>query len=334
MKKTCLSLLVFLFLTTGCINRQEKQNDVIETKKETDDFTEQEGDKEMIEQTGFTSAVPSEYLRQNEHGGTVYQLTYQSKDYAGNNSDIEKVAYVYTPYSYDESKKYDILYLMHGWGGQAGEYFFIGNGMIKNMLDNMMEKGEIKEMIVVSATFYNQNSSTDFSSSVNELRAFHNDFENNLMPTVESQFSTYAESVSDEDLRASRDHRAFGGFSLGSVTTWLQFCYDSDYIRYYLPMSGSSWYYGGYGNFQIERNVDFIEQLVTDNNLNERGYFIYHAVGTNDAVKIQSVDMADEMLTRDIFTPEHYVFYQKQNGNHDHNAVMEYMYNALPLFFE
>ena len=67
--------------------------------------------------------------------------------------------------------------------------------------------------------------------------------------------------------KASRDHRIFGGFSLGSVTTWLEFCYDYDYIKYFIPMSGSSWYYGGYGDFQIERNVDFIEQLVKDNEL-------------------------------------------------------------------
>ena len=99
-------------------------------------------------------------------------------------------------------------------------------------------------------------------------------------------------------------------------------------------MSGSSWYYGTYGDFQIERNVDFIEQLVKDNDLGERGYFIYHAVGTNDTVKTQSIDMADEMLTREIFTPEHYVFYLKDGGYHDHSAVQEYLYNALPLFFK
>ena len=96
-------------------------------------------------------------------------------------------------------------------------------------------------------------------------------------------------------MKASRDHRAFSGFSLGSVTTWLQFCYDYDYLRYFLPMSGSCWYYGTYGDFQIEKNVDFIEQLVKDNDLENRGYFIYHAVGTNDSVKSQSLDMADEM---------------------------------------
>ena len=153
------------------------------------------------------------------------------------------------------------------------------------------------------------------------------------MPTVEGKFHTYAASTSDEDLKASRDHRAFGGFSLGSVTTWLEFCHDTDYIRYFLPMSGSSWYYGTYGDFQIERNVDFIEQLVQDNDLDERGYFIYHAVGTRDSVKSQSLMMADEILSRELFTPEHYVFYQKDGGYHDFNAVQEYLYNALPLFF-
>jgi endo-1,4-beta-xylanase len=112
------------------------------------------------------------------------------------------------------------------------------------MFDHLIENGEIPPVIIVSATFYNKNSNTDFSSSIAEFRQFHRDFEENLMPAVEGRFHTYAKSVSDEDLKASRDHRAFGGFSLGSVTTWLQFCYDTDYIRYFLPMSGSCWYYG------------------------------------------------------------------------------------------
>ena len=97
-------------------------------------------------------------------------------------------------------------------------------------------------------------------------------------------------------------------------------------------MSGSCWYYGTYGDFQIEKNVDLIEQLVNDKNLDERGYFIYPAVGTEDAVKYQSEEMAKEMLSRDAFTPEHYVFYQKDGGLHDLDAVQEYLYNALPLF--
>ncbi|WP_407384278.1 dockerin type I domain-containing protein [Ruminococcus sp.] len=287
-----------------------------------------------LEQTGMTDPVPSTYLSAAQHGGSVQRIEYDSMDYAGSGDPVKKQAYVYLPYGYDEADsdtRYNILYLMHGWGGHAGEYFEYAN--IKNIFDNMIANGDIEPMIVVSATFYHENSSTDFGSSEDALRAFHNDFEKHLMPAVEGQFHTYAKSTFDEDLKASRDHRAFGGFSLGSVTTWLQFCYDYDYIRYFLPMSGSSWYYGTYGNFRIKDNVDFIESLVKDNDLDSRGYFIYHAVGTQDQVRSQSIDMANEMLSREIFTPNHYVFYQKEGGVHNHNAVREFIYNALPHFF-
>lgn len=288
-----------------------------------------------MEQTGYTTAVPSSYKATSDHPGTVTGVDYDSKDYVRDGAAITKTAYVYTPYGYDENDeetRYNIIYLMHGWGGHAGEYFEYTS--TKNVFDHLIENGDIPPVIIVSATFYNDNSDTGFSGSIAESRRFHRDFEENLMPTVEGRFHTYAKSASDEDLKASRDHRAFGGFSMGSVTTWLQFCYDTDYIRYFLPMSGSCWYYGTYGDFQIERNVEFIEQLVKDNDLDERGYFIYHAVGTQDAVKNQSIDMAEEMLERsDVFTPEHYMFHLKDGGYHDFDAVQEYLYNALPLFF-
>ena len=216
---------------------------------------ENQGDEPFtLEQTGMTDPVPSTYLSAAQHGGSVQRIEYDSMDYAGSGDPVKKQAYVYLPYGYDEADadtRYNILYLMHGWGGHAGEYFEYAN--IKNIFDNMIANGDIESMIVVSATFYHDNTDRDFGSSEDALRAFHNDFEKHLMPAVEGQFHTYAKSTSDEDLKASRDHRAFGGFSLGSVTTWLQFCYDYDYIRYFLPMSGSSWYYGTYGDFQIEK---------------------------------------------------------------------------------
>ncbi|MBE5919997.1 MAG: esterase [Pseudobutyrivibrio ruminis] len=288
--------------------------------------------KSEIPQTGWTDAVPEIYRETATKHGSITKIEYESKDYVNDGASITKTAYVYTPYGYDENDtetRYDIIYLMHGWGGYAGEYF----EYTKNLFDKLIENGDITPAIIVSPTFYNANSDTGFGGSVSEFRQFHLDFEENLMPAVEGRFHTYAASTSDEDLKASREHRIFGGFSLGSVTTWLEFCYDYDYIKYFIPMSGSSWYYGGYGDFQIERNVDFIEQLVKDNNLDDRGYFIYHAVGTNDAVKSQSIDMANEMLSRDIFTAEHYVFYQKDGGYHDFNAIEEYLYNALPIIF-
>lgn len=331
MKRFALLGTVLMSFLTGCGTHQENTaNSQTIPKAAVSSDTVNE-----IAQTGMSTTVPDIYLQPIEQAGTVTQITYDNKDFVRDESDITKTAYVYLPYGYDENDtetRYNICYLMHGWGGHAGEYFEYAN--ITDMLDNMIAKGDIPPTIFVSATFYNDNSDTDFSGSVAEFRQFHRDFEEYLMPAVEGKFHTYAKSTSQDDLKASRDHRAFGGFSLGSVTTWLQFCYDSDYIRYFLPMSGSCWYYGGYGDFQIEKNVDFIQQLIQDNDLDERGYFIYHGVGTNDTVKSQSIDMAEEMLSRsEVFTPDHYVFYQREGGQHDHISCREFMYNALPLFF-
>ncbi len=261
-----------------------------------------------IPQTGMTKPVPTAYTAPSEHPGTVVQVEYDSQDYLRGDAPVTKTAWVYLPYGYDESDaetRYDIIYLMHGWGGAAGEYFYMGDGMIKNMLDHMIENGEIRPVIAVSATFYNANSDRDFGASEDALREFHRDFTDHLMPAIEGTFHTYAASTSPEDLAAARDHRAFGGFSLGSVTTWMEFCYDTDYIRYFLPMSGSSWYYGTYGDFQTVRNVDYVQQIVEENELSRDG----------------------------VFPPEHYMFYQKEGGHHDFDAVQEFMFNALPLFF-
>lgn len=202
---------------------------------------------------------------------------------------------------------------------------------MRNIIDNLIANGNIPPTIFVSPTFYAPDASDDCATSVASLRAFHQEFEADLMPAVEGRFRTYAASTSDEDLKASRAHRAFGGFSLGSVTTWMQFCFGCDCIAGFIPMSGSCWYYGGFGDFQTERNVDFIDQLVREKDLDERGYFIYHAVGTQDSVKEQTLMQADEMLARpDVFTPDHYAFYQKEGGRHDYEALQEFLYNGLP----
>lgn len=332
-------ILILLSLTmlfiVSCAAKEEKpdvdslQDGGTEDRKESPDAG--------FSQTGWTVTVPSDYMESVAQGGTIVDIIYDSKDYARDSSDIQKTAYIYLPYGYDEADtetRYDILYLMHGWGGSAGEYFTFGNGRIKNMLDRMIANGEIPPMIVVSATFYNDGSSQDFSNSTRELREFHQDFVNNLMPAVEGQYHTYAQSASKEDLIASRDHRGFGGFSLGSVTTWNEFCYDYDYIRYFLPMSGACWYYGGYEDYYPEKTSDFFEELIAENDLNERGYFIYVATGTDDSQRGQVDIQMNEMLKRrNVFTSNHVVYYMKDGGRHDLDAVQEYLYNALPLFF-
>lgn len=136
---------------------------------------ENQGDEPFtLEQTGMTDPVPSTYLSAAQHGGSVQRIEYDSMDYAESGDPVKKQAYVYLPYGYDEADadtRYNILYLMHGWGGHAGEYFEYAN--IKNIFDNMIANGDTEPLIVVSATFYQDDSDRDFGSSEDGGMARH-----------------------------------------------------------------------------------------------------------------------------------------------------------------
>lgn len=287
-------------------------------------------------QTGWTKAVPDGYLREAGKQGRLVRIKYGSKDYAGDGRSIEKTATVYLPYGYSEEDtktRYDIFYVMHGLSGTSDSFFGVNGGAAKNLLDNMIENGDIKPMIVVAPTFDPENKPLAFNRADSEMRAFHQDFLNDLMPAVEGKYHTYSRGNTGKALMESRDHRAFGGFSMGSAATWMEFCYDYDYISYFLPMSSACWYYGGYGDPRPVENTDLLEKTVRDNRLDERGFFIYACTGTADTLKGEVDLQMKEMKTRSIFNTDQVVYYMKEGGLHDYSAGFEYMYNALPLFF-
>ena len=112
----------------------------------------------------YTDAVPSEYFRPASEQGTVEVLWYDSKDYtASSKPTTRKPAYVYLPYGYDASKKYDVIYLLHGWTGVAQEYFLGRNGNGKtplvHLFDNMIQHGLTRPFIAVSPTWDKDNQS-------------------------------------------------------------------------------------------------------------------------------------------------------------------------------
>ena len=289
-------------------------------------------------QTEYISAVPEEYFAPSDHPGQVVELTYDSRDYTdAAEPAIQKTAYIYLPCGYDETDmetRYDVLYLMHGWTMTAGDFFDTARSGIVPMLDHMIANGDIPPVIVVCATFDAQNQSQGFSRSVEELSVFHRDLRENLIPFVESRYHTCAEDVTEEGLRASREHRAFGGFSLGAVTTWYQFIYNLDYIKYFLPMSGDCWIMGTYGgrNYPVE-TVDYLEQVVSDGGWNGDDFYIYQGIGTDDPIWDQTDSQIQEMLTRDLFTPETLHYAIIQGGRHDIDACERYLYHALQNFF-
>lgn len=277
--------------------------------------------------TGWAQNIPPAYKRKSENRGRLEGVRYPTIDYT-NNAKITKEAVVYLPFGYDEDEKYDVFYLMHGWTGHAGDFFEYSN--IVNILDNMIENKVIKPLIVVAPTFDADNRTQGWSRSVEELEPFHRDFENALMPYIESHYSTYAESASEEDLIASRCHRAFGGFSLGAIVTWYMFKHDLKYIKYFLPMSGDAWYVSTFGGlYYPKETVDEVERIADDF---DGDYFIASYLGTRDARYDQVNNQMVEMLKRDKFK-HNFAYYQVENEYHDMNATDIDMYNGLQLFF-
>lgn len=336
-KGAALLMAAMMFISAG---GNAVEADAAETSGQPESREDQIADprKDSEKQNGYTLCIPPEYLEKPERRGEIVGVEYETRDYTDSGGNpITKPAYVYLPHGYDEDDtetRYDILYLMHGWTMTAESFFRERRGELANLLDNMIENGDIPPVIVVCATFDAQNRPQDFSRSVREIAAFHNDFRNDLVPYIESRFHTYAEGTDEEALRSSRAHRAFAGFSLGAVTTWYQFCRSLDYVKYFAPMSGDCWILGSFGGlYRPEATVEYLENVVRNGGWGEEDFFIWSGIGTNDPIWAQVVSQMEAMQRSGTFTAKNLRHAVKQGGYHDLAACGEYLYNALPVFF-
>ena len=97
--------------------------------------------------------LPTKYvLSYKGDCGTIESITYMAKDYLGDGPEVEKKAFVYLPAGYDESQKYNVLYLCHGIGGDENEWGFNNpaGSRVKRILDNLIGEGSIEPLIVVT----------------------------------------------------------------------------------------------------------------------------------------------------------------------------------------
>ena len=260
--------------------------------------------------------------------------TWESFTYDQKSQKLTKEAWVYVPYGYDENEKYNVFYLSHG--GWSNETTIMGTDKdphsFKNVMDHAIEDGKIKPLIIVLPTYNNtsEEDSGDYSLAIQLTNQFHNELVNDLIPAVESKFSTYAENVTEEGLEASRDHRGFGGFSMGSVNTWNTFRYCLDYFRYFMPMSGS-----------YSTDGQYMADLVRQQGYGSDDFFIFSASGTNDfayhAFKAQIMAMAQDSDGMFRFanneTDGNLSFLERAGYEHDQKACDEYTYNGLRFFW-
>lgn len=279
--------------------------------------------------------IPDEYFKVSDQPGTLVKLyydTYESFSYEKKSKQLKKRAVVYLPYGYSRNQKYDVFYLMHGgWGDETTMLGTPGKPLpLKNVIDNAIANGGIKPVIIVCPTYSNMNEngldSANFSLAMQLTRNYHNELLNDLIPAVEGTYSTYTESTSRDDLIASRNHRGFGGFPMGSVATWRTFQYALDYFRYFLPMSCGT-------------TLDNKKIFAAADGHDPSDYFVFIITGTEDFAYGYDKDRADFMLKSPYFVDiddradGNFAFRVKKGYRHDGIATMEYIYNGLKAFW-
>lgn len=279
------------------------------------------------------ATIPRGYFSAARQQGTLVEFdydTYESKMYEQKTQKLKKRAIVYLPYGYSEDENYNVFYLMHGgWGNETSTLGTPDNpSAFKNVIDNAIGAGEFEPLIIVCPTYNNTSpeDSGNFSLALELNRNYHNELLNDLIPAVESKYSTYAESVSPEDLMDARDHRGFGGFSMGSVATWRTFQYGLDYFRYFLPMSC--------GTGLTDENI-----YNAAANRAQSDFFVWVITGTEDFAYSYDNNRVEMMRNSPYFTESdnersgNFAYRIKEGYDHGGLASMEYTYNGLRWFW-
>ena len=135
--------------------------------------------------------------------GNVVQILFPSKS-----TNTSRRAFVYTPPGYDknQSTRYPVLYLQHGWG--EDETAWSNQGHANLIMDNMIAEGKIKPFIIVMT--YGMTNDIKFGGLRNfDITPFQTVLVDELIPFVDANFRTIADQL----------HRAMAGLSMGGMET-------------------------------------------------------------------------------------------------------------------
>ena len=176
---------------------------------------------------------------------------------------------------------------------------------MKQYLDHMIANGDIEPMIVVTPTFNNAAGSDMTANAKN----FWKELAKDVVPAVEGKYSTYTKTTSAGDLKASRMHRAFGGFSMGSLTTWYVMLNDLDYFAYIMPLSGDCWA----GNTADEKAAS-VENAVKKSGYAKDQYFLMCATGKKD-IAYSAMNDQINAIKRRAASPTHPIFPRGISGS-------------------
>src|SRR5205085_6048618 len=147
--------------------------------------------------------VGYDFAKENIPHGKIDTIQYSSKTVG-----TTRRALMYTPPGYSKKKKYPVLYLLHGIGGDEKEWLNGGHPQV--ILDNLYAENKIVPMIVVmpNGRAMKDDRATGNIMAPDKVQAFatfEQDLLNDLIPYIEKNFPVIKD----------RESRAIAGLSMG-----------------------------------------------------------------------------------------------------------------------
>ena len=252
----------------------------------------------------------TENYKSAEQRGTISHPWYDSKILG-----INRRLTVYTPYGYEANPKakYPVLYLLHGAGGD--EEAWSSMGRTAQILDNLIQKGLAKPMIVVmpngnpnqqaAQTFGLPTTEYDWRDPANR-NLYVQSLVEEIVPFIEKNYRTVAK----------KSHRAIAGLSMGGGHTIAASGMYPNAFDYICPLSMGA-----------QRTPELDAQL---QGIKKAGYKLYWLACGNTDFLFENANELDGALTANGLEHTYFV----SEGGHVWANWRLYLNTFAPLLFK
>jgi len=273
-----------------------------------------------VESLLYVSGAESDlYWSKTGPKGTLHQVWYDSKSLR-----LTRRMQVYTPPGYENSSEaFPVLYLLHGGGGDEEAWPTLG--VAPNILDNLINSGKAKPMIVVMTNGNpNQAAANTITPEISTLELpiggmgsmlFEKSLVADVIPFIESHFRVVK----------NKENRALTGLSMGGLQT-INTTFENPNLFSYIGVMSMG--FADLSRFGITVDISKRDQQIEDlKKANPALYWI--ACGKEDFL-IESVVTMRKELDKHNFK---YV-YRESEGGHTWTNWRIYLSEFVPMLFQ
>ena len=289
----------------GKISEFPKAEKAADEEKPSNNYTMAEYTK--LVETKLANIEPDS---SHQEKSSVKYGTVKSDSYYSTTCNRQKPFNILLPANYDSSKKYPVLYVMHGYWENQDRMITKGNGTMytRQIIGNAIAEGEAEDMIVVFPYIYSSATQKDCSAMDDANNAaydnFINDLTKDLMPYIEKNYS----------IKTGRENTAITGFSMGGRESLLIGMKRPDlfsYVGAICPAPGAT------GSFNWKSG--------------EEPHLLFITAGSNDDVVYTTPSGYHDSFTKNGVP---HVWHYVNGGYHGDNSIHAHLYNFVRAVFK